>query len=215
MVELKAARSDSSMLADLVRAQKQGLALGIASICSAHPLVLRSAFEQARGDGSSVLVESTSNQVNHEGGYTGMTPAEFVKLVSRLAEEAGLPADRVVLGGDHLGPNPWTDLAAAVAMERAAEMVRHYVRAGYVKLHLDASMRCADDPPGGPPDAPRGVAHRRSRRGRRGGRRGSRAGLRRSPFTSSAPRSRRRAGRPPATRAPPRRAWPMRSAACA
>ncbi|HEY8232485.1 MAG TPA: class II D-tagatose-bisphosphate aldolase, non-catalytic subunit [Vicinamibacteria bacterium] len=153
MAELKAARSDSGVLADLVRAQKRGQALGIASICSAHPLVLLAAFEQARGDNSSVLVESTSNQVNHEGGYTGETPAEFVMLVSRLAEEAGLPVDRVVLGGDHLGPNPWAGLAAAVAMERAAEMVRHYVRAGYVKLHLDASMRCADDPPGGPPDA--------------------------------------------------------------
>jgi D-tagatose-1,6-bisphosphate aldolase subunit GatZ/KbaZ len=54
----------------------------------------------------------------------------------------------VVLGGDHLGPNPWTALGASVAMERATEMVRQYVRAGYAKIHLDASMRCADDPPG-------------------------------------------------------------------
>ena len=33
-------------------------------------------------------------------------------------------------------------------MERALEMVRQYVRAGYAKIHLDASMRCADDPAG-------------------------------------------------------------------
>ena len=33
-------------------------------------------------------------------------------------------------------------------MARAAEMVRQYVRAGYAKIHLDASMRCADDPLG-------------------------------------------------------------------
>jgi D-tagatose-1,6-bisphosphate aldolase subunit GatZ/KbaZ len=33
-------------------------------------------------------------------------------------------------------------------MARAGEMVRDYVRAGYAKVHLDASMRCADDPLG-------------------------------------------------------------------
>jgi len=142
-----------ALLAEVVRAQKQGLARGIASLCSAHPVVLRAAFEQALLDGSSVLVESTCNQVNQEGGYTGVTPAEFVSFVARLAEEAGLPAGRVVLGGDHLGPNPWTALGARPAMERATEMVRQYVRAGYAKIHLDASMRCADDPPGPLPDA--------------------------------------------------------------
>ena len=110
--------------------------------------MLQAAFEQAREDGSTVLVESTSNQVNQEGGYTGARPAEFVAFVSRLAREAGMPEDRVVLGGDHLGPNPWTALGVRLAMSRAAEMVRDYVRAGYAKVHLDASMRCADDPLG-------------------------------------------------------------------
>jgi D-tagatose-1,6-bisphosphate aldolase subunit GatZ/KbaZ len=140
--------SGASVLAEVVSAQKQGFARGISSVCSAHPLVLLAAFEQALADGSSVLVESTSNQVNQEGGYTGVRPAEFVTFVSQLTEAAGLPAGRVVLGGDHLGPNPWTALAASVAMEHAREMVRQYVRAGYAKIHLDASMRCADDPPG-------------------------------------------------------------------
>ncbi len=135
-------------LDDVVSAQKRGLARGIASLCSAHPVVLRAAFEQALLDGVSVLVESTCNQVNQEGGYTGVQPAGFGAFVARLAEETGLPAERVVLGGDHLGPNPWTALGAAPAMDRAREMVRQYVRAGYAKIHLDASMRCADDPPG-------------------------------------------------------------------
>ncbi len=53
-----------------------------------------------------------------------------------------------MLGGDHLGPNPWAALGVRLAMTRAAEMVRDYVRAGYAKVHLDASMRCADDPLG-------------------------------------------------------------------
>jgi D-tagatose-1,6-bisphosphate aldolase subunit GatZ/KbaZ len=140
--------AELSLVQAVVRAQDQGLARGIASVCSAHPLVLQAAFEQAIEDGGTVLVESTSNQVNQEGGYTGVRPAGFVAFVSGLAKEAGLPADRLVLGGDHLGPHPWKGHGAAVAMARAAEMVRQYVVAGYAKIHLDASMACADDPVG-------------------------------------------------------------------
>jgi D-tagatose-1,6-bisphosphate aldolase subunit GatZ/KbaZ len=50
------------------------------------------------------------------------------------------------LGGDHLGPNPWQGQPAEGAMIRACTLVRDCVLAGYVKIHLDASTRCADDP---------------------------------------------------------------------
>ena len=140
--------AELSLLPAVVRAQDQGLARGVASVCSAHPLVLQAAFEEALEDGGTVLVESTSNQVNQEGGYTGVRPAEFAAFAAGLARDAGLPADRLVLGGDHLGPHPWKAHGAAVAMARAAEMVRQYVAAGYAKIHLDASMACADDPVG-------------------------------------------------------------------
>ena len=55
---------------------------------------------------------------------------------------------RFVLGGDHLGPYPWRGLPAALAMERATDLVHDCVSAGYEKIHLDASMSCADDPGG-------------------------------------------------------------------
>ncbi len=140
--------AELSLVEGLRRAQDQGLARGVASVCSAHPMVLRAAFEQALEDGGTVLVESTSNQVNQEGGYTGVRPAEFAAFVREMANEAGLPPDRIVLGGDHLGPHPWKAQGAAIAMARAAEMVRHYVAAGYAKIHLDASMACTGDAPG-------------------------------------------------------------------
>ncbi|HEX9190228.1 MAG TPA: class II D-tagatose-bisphosphate aldolase, non-catalytic subunit, partial [Vicinamibacteria bacterium] len=128
--------------------QTRGEARGIPSVCSAHPVVLKAAFERALEDGSSVLVEATSNQVNPEGGYSGMTPGAFASFVGGLADEASLPRDRVILGGDHLGPHPWRARPAAVAMACAAETVRQYVGAGCAKVHLDASMACADDPAG-------------------------------------------------------------------
>ncbi|WP_321809380.1 MULTISPECIES: D-tagatose-bisphosphate aldolase, class II, non-catalytic subunit [unclassified Burkholderia] len=131
------------MIFDANRAQAQR---GIYSVCSAHRLVLEAACEAARADGSPLLIEATCNQVNHLGGYTGMTPADFRRDVDAIAQRCGLAPSALVLGGDHLGPNPWRHRRAADAMREAAAMVAAYVEAGFEKIHLDASMACADDP---------------------------------------------------------------------
>lgn len=123
-----------------------GKDVGIYSICSANRFVLQAAIEQALEDGGTLCVESTSNQVNQYGGYTGQLPKEFVRFVHEIAHDMKFPADRLLLGGDHLGPHVWRKESAKVAMEKANELVRSYVLAGYTKIHLDASMRCADDP---------------------------------------------------------------------
>jgi D-tagatose-1,6-bisphosphate aldolase subunit GatZ/KbaZ len=75
-----------------------------------------------------------------------MTPAGFRDYVHSLAAAAGFAGDQVILGGDHLGPNPWRSLPAEAAMEKACVMVRDFALAGFAKIHLDASMRCAGDP---------------------------------------------------------------------
>ncbi len=76
-----------------------------------------------------------------------MLPADFVRFVHSHAARIGLPIDRIILGGDHLGPNPWRGLGAQAALDKAATMVGDYAAAGFTKIHLDTSMRCADDPP--------------------------------------------------------------------
>ncbi len=119
---------------------------GIASICSAHPTVLEACMDHAKEDGSILLIESTSNQVDQFGGYTGMTPARFRAFVQEVAEARGFSPGRIILGGDHLGPNRWRGLREGPAMENAAELVRNCVQAGYAKIHLDASMHLAGDP---------------------------------------------------------------------
>jgi D-tagatose-1,6-bisphosphate aldolase subunit GatZ/KbaZ len=65
------------MLKRIVSANRRGQAVGAYSVCSAHLWVLEAALAQARDDGGLALVESTSNQVNQFGGYTGKTPAQF------------------------------------------------------------------------------------------------------------------------------------------
>jgi D-tagatose 6-phosphate 4-epimerase len=116
--------------------------LGVTSVCSAHPLVLRAALRFGAVHKSTVLIEATCNQVNHLGGYTGMQPGHFAKLVHDLAKEEGCPENLIVLGGDHLGPNPWRDRSDTEAMAEAEKMVEAYVTAGFRKIHLDTSMGC-------------------------------------------------------------------------
>ncbi len=93
-----------------------------------------------------MLIEATCNQVNHEGGYTGMTPADFRRFVLGIAAAEGFDPAGLILGGDHLGPNPWTALPATDAMAKACNMVAAYAKAGFGKIHLDASMACLGDP---------------------------------------------------------------------
>lgn len=119
---------------------------GVVSVCSAHPDVIIAAAQQAEKYNDLLLVESTSNQVDQFGGYTGMKPDDFVAYVEKLLTDNGFSANRLVLGGDHLGPNAWQDLDSETAMKNSDELIRRYVSAGYQKIHLDCSMSCADDP---------------------------------------------------------------------
>lgn len=141
-----------SPLREILADNRAGNARGIPSICSAHPLVLEACIDQALIDGGPLLVEATCNQVNQDGGYTGMRAADFRSFVTGLAGVRGLPEERLILGGDHLGPNPWRHEPADSAMAKAETLVRSYAAAGFGKLHLDASMACAGDPALVPPE---------------------------------------------------------------
>ncbi len=132
-------------LQDILQQNRSRLGVGVFSICSANRYVLESGIQQAQRDGSLLLIESTSNQVNQFGGYTGQKPADFARFVRELAESWKFPLENIVLGGDHLGPHVWRKEPAAQAMEKACILVRDSVLAGYTKIHLDASMHCADD----------------------------------------------------------------------
>lgn len=136
----------SSRIRTTVAANLAGQARGVYSVCCSHPLVIEAAIDQAIDDGSDLLIEATANQVNQFGGYTGMRPADFVAFVHRIARNRGLPADRLVLGGDHLGPVCWTAEPEAQAMEKSKDLVRAFASAGFAKIHLDCSMAVAGDP---------------------------------------------------------------------
>ncbi len=136
------------ILDDVLTSQKQGVARGIFSVCSAHPYVLRQTLQVCARYSIPALIEATCNQVNQFGGYTGLQPADFVNYVRGIAAESRFPSENMILGGDHLGPSVWQAEPAALAMAKAEELIRAYVAAGFVKIHLDCSMRLGDDAAG-------------------------------------------------------------------
>ncbi len=119
---------------------------GIPSICSAHPMVLEASMRATLPTRLPLLIEATCNQVNQDGGYTGMTPRDFRQFVERIAADQGFPTERIIFGGDHLGPNPWKSLPAEAALEKAEGMIEAFADAGFTKLHLDCSMGCQGEP---------------------------------------------------------------------
>ena len=134
-----------SPLRRIIAASRAGRHAGIPSFCTAHPETLRAILRAYGGASGPILIEATCNQVNQDGGYTGMNPADFRAFIHGLASEAKIDTNRIILGGDHLGPNPWKSLSSQDAMTKACGLVSSYVEAGFNKIHLDASMACADD----------------------------------------------------------------------
>jgi D-tagatose-1,6-bisphosphate aldolase subunit GatZ/KbaZ len=139
-------------LKQIIAKHKLGEPIGIFSVCSANPTMIETSLKFAAERDIPILIESTCNQVNQFGGYTGMVPHQFADLVWQLAAKYSLPKRNITLGGDHMGPYPWKDEPAQAAMAKASQMVHDYVKAGYTKIHLDASMKCADDEPNQPLD---------------------------------------------------------------
>lgn len=135
-----------SQFKSIVERNRGGNPVGTYAVCSSHPWVLEAAIGKSVEDGSLLHLESTSSQVNQLGGYSGQTPRQFAQGVRAAAQQAGLPLERILLGGDHLGPYPWRSEPAASALEKGCELARQCVSAGYHKIHLDASMPCGGDP---------------------------------------------------------------------
>lgn len=131
---------------EMIRRREAGSSEALPSYCTANALVIEALLRQAKRFPAPILIEATANQVNQYGGYTGMRPVDFRDFVYALADRAGFPRERILLGGDHLGPLTWAKEPEESAMAKARELVRLFVLAGYQKIHLDTSMKVGDDP---------------------------------------------------------------------
>lgn len=135
----------------MLRCRQSGMKFaGIPSFCTASDYVIEACIRQAARFDDYVLLEATANQVNQFGGYTGMKPADYRDFVYAIADRNGFSREKIILGGDHLGPLTWQNEPEEPAMAKAKELVKLFVLAGYKKIHLDTSMRLADDDPAAP-----------------------------------------------------------------
>jgi len=129
-----------------INSNRTGELVGLPCFCTANELVIRSIFQYAKAHRVPAVIEATCNQVNQDGGYTGMTASDFSNWIKSLANEYEIKPSEIILGGDHLGPNPWRHLPPKNAMAKAEVLVKDYAAAGFRKIHLDASMACGDEP---------------------------------------------------------------------
>ncbi len=127
--------------------RKSGKFSGIPSYCTANEIAIEALLEQGAKLNTEILIEGTANQINQFGGYTGMTPKDFRGYVFNIAERVGFDKNKIILGADHFGPLVWSELCEKDAMKNALELVRLAVEAGFKKIHLDTSMKLADDAP--------------------------------------------------------------------
>ncbi|MBQ7196194.1 MAG: class II D-tagatose-bisphosphate aldolase, non-catalytic subunit [Synergistaceae bacterium] len=134
-------------LLKIINKRQAGEISGIPSYCTANELAIEALLEQGAKLGTEILIEGTANQINQFGGYTGMTPEDFRDYVFKIAERVGFDKNKIILGADHFGPLVWSNLNEKQAMKNSLELVRLAVRAGFKKIHLDTSMKLADDAP--------------------------------------------------------------------
>lgn len=130
---------------DIVKRYKNGEHAGIFSVCTSNQYVIEAAMSRLKDENMYLLIESTANQVDQFGGYTGMKPKDFINYIYKLARDNNFKEDRIILGGDHLGPLTWTNLDPEVAMENSKNLIREYVLAGFTKIHIDTSMKIKGD----------------------------------------------------------------------
>lgn len=136
----------NNIVYDMITDYKNGVHIALPSYCIGNQRVIEAILKYYSDKKDYVLLEATANQVNQFGGYTGLKPADYKKMVFSVAEQIGFNTKRILLGGDHLGPLVWCKEPEAVAMQKAVDLVTMFVRAGYQKIHLDTSMRLGNDP---------------------------------------------------------------------
>lgn len=133
---------------EIVRLQKKGIPVGIFSVCSANKYVIEGSLKRGLDSNAYVLIEATANQVHQYGGYTGMKPADFIVYVRNIAKRVKFPFEKIIFGGDHLGPLTWKHMNENEAMKKAEVLVFDYVKAGFSKIHIDTSMKLRSDKEG-------------------------------------------------------------------
>ncbi len=118
--------------------------LTLLAVCPNSAAVLEAAVKTAAQNGMPMLFAATLNQVDIDGGYTGWTPAIFVREMRRQAEHYGW-AGPLYPCLDHGGPwlkdrHTLDRLSLDETMARVKDSLTACVEAGYALLHIDPTV---------------------------------------------------------------------------
>ena len=125
-------------------AREEGPAPTVLAICPNSEAVVKASMVAAKEAQAPLFFAATLNQVDLDGGYTGWTQRDFVRLARELAQEYGYEGP-VVVGLDHGGP--WlkdVQTREGWPLERAMAGVKDSLAAcldaGYDLLHVDPTV---------------------------------------------------------------------------
>ena len=114
------------------------------AVCPNSEAVIKAAVRSAMRANAPILFAATLNQVDSDGGYTGMTQAQFVERIRREAESLNWSGP-IVIGLDHGGP--WLKDIQTVekwelprCMNWIKKSLEAAILAGYDLLHIDPTV---------------------------------------------------------------------------
>jgi D-tagatose-1,6-bisphosphate aldolase subunit GatZ/KbaZ len=116
----------------------------IFAACPNSISVIRAALKSAKRNHAPVKFAATLNQVDLDGGYTGLTPSEFVKTIRLHALNLNVNSP-VIIAIDHGGPwlkdlhktGKWPYEKTLSAVKRSFEAA---IEAGYDLIHVDPTV---------------------------------------------------------------------------
>ena len=121
-----------------------GIPRTIFAACPNSPTVIRASLRAAKRNNAPIYFAATLNQIDCDGGYTGMTQEDFVRTVRFETERVNFTGD-VIIAIDHGGPwlkdkqrtEKWSVEDAMNGVKKSFEAA---VLAGYDLIHVDPTV---------------------------------------------------------------------------
>lgn len=121
-----------------------GVSRTLLAVCPNSTSVITAALKSAKRCNAPLKFAATLNQVDLDGGYTGLTPAEFVKTIRIQAEKLNITSP-IIVAIDHGGPwlkdlhrtEKWQYPRTMEAVKKSFEAA---IEAGYDLIHVDPTV---------------------------------------------------------------------------
>lgn len=112
--------------------------------CPNSLAVIKAGLRAAKRNNAPIMFATTLNQVDYDGGYTGFTQFDFVRLVKKECEKINFIGP-VIIGIDHGGPwlkdkqkiERWNLETAMAGVKKSFEKA---IEAGYNLIHVDPTI---------------------------------------------------------------------------